>query len=381
MLTAYALQGQLMKWIITTISLLLGLLLSACADASKLSLQPASPPTSAAKPAPILNIYSQEPAFDPATLTNFETRFGVAVNYETAASRETGLADLQAGLADYDLVILSDTIVGALRAEGIFAPLNKDNIPNFKYLEPKLVNPIFDPGNRYCVAYQEGTMGLGYNLATVDHEVEGWADVFRASPPLRLGLPADNRLALAAALLYLGYSPNTTNADELNEAAKLMQAHAGQFVTYAPGRGSELLTNGQVDLLFARSGIILQRLAADPTLRYTIPSEGSLLWIDNLCLPANAAQPELAENFINYILEPQVSAALANFTYNGTTNQAALALLKPADRANPALYPDNTLRQRLFAVVNVDPATSQRYDQAWAELVADPLFQAPFKSN
>jgi spermidine/putrescine transport system substrate-binding protein len=370
-----------MKWIITTIFLLLGLLLSACADASTLSLQPANPPVSSAKPAATLNIYSQEPAFDPATLTNFETRFGVTVNYETAASRETGLADLQAGLADYDLVILSDMIVGALRAEGIFAPLNKGNIPNFKYLDAESVNPIFDPGNRYCVAYQEGTMGLGYNLSRLDRKVEGWADVFRASPPLRLGLPADSRLALAAALLYLGYSPNTTQADELNEAAKLMQAHAGQFVTYAPGQGLELLTNGQVDLLFARSGIILQHMAVDPSLRYTIPSEGSLLWIDNLCQPANAAQPELAETFINYILEPQVSAALTNFTYNGTTNQAALVLQNSADRANPALYPDNTLRQRLFAVVNVDPATSQRYDQAWAELVADPHFQAPLKSN
>ena len=369
-----------MKWTITTILFLLGLLLGACTGAPTLSLQPGTP-TASVQPVATLNIYSQEQSLDPVTLAAFETKFGIKVNYATAANQENGLADLQAGLASYDLVILSDTLVSALRAEGIFTPLHKDNIPNFNYIDPALVNPRFDPGNRYCVAYQGGTMGLGYNPSTTGREVQSWADFFEAASPLRLGLPADSRQALAAALLYLGYSPNTTNENELNEAAELMQAHAGQFVIYAPAKGSELLTQGQVDLLFARSGIILQATAADPRLRYTIPSEGSLLWIDNLCLSAEPARQELAERFINYILEPQVSAALANFTYNSTANQAALSLLKPVDRNNLALYPDDTLRQRLFSLVTVDPAASQLYEQSWAKLIAEPQFQAPFKSN
>lgn len=365
-----------MKWIVTTISLLLlGCLLAACADVPTLSLTmnpTATPPT----PAAILNIYSLEQTLSPVTLANFETQFQVKVNYITYAENETGLADIRAGLVNYDLVILNDLTVGALRPEGLFAPLTQENIPNFKNIDPAFVNPLFDPGNRYCAPYQWGTLGLGYNLETTGREVKGWADFFEASPPRRLGLPDDSRLSLGAVLLYLGYSPNTSNNLEIAEAAALLRHHSGQIITYAPTHGPSLLTDGQVDLLFSRSGAILQQRAADPAIHYAIPSEGSLMWVDSLCLLANAAHSTLAETFINYLLEPPVGAALTRMTRYSSANQAAWSLLNDTDRANPLLYPNDALRQRLFILVNLDPATSQLYDQTWSGLLADPGFQS-----
>ena len=142
-----------------------------------------------------------------------------------------------------------------------------------------------------------------------------------------------------------------------------------------------MLTSGQVDLVFARSGAILQLMVTNPAIHYTIPREGSLIWIDNLCLLVNASHPMLAETFINYILDPQVGATLANGSYYSSPNQAALPLLSLTDRNNPALYPDDNIRKRLFFLVNVGPAATQLYNQTWAQLVANPNFQAPPKSN
>lgn len=370
-----------MKWIIITMSqFLLGWLIIACADAPAMSLI-ADPTAAPASPPARLNIFSQDQAIDPATLANFEAEFGVKVNYATAADHPTGLADIQAGLAQYDLVILSDILVASLRASRLFAPLNKDNIPNFKNIDPAFASPLFDPGNRYCVAYQSGAMGLGYNRQTTGQEVQRWADFFEAHSPLRLGLPDDSRISLAAALLYLGHSPNTTNELEITGAHELLQQHSGQIITYAPATGQALLTDSQVDLVFARNGVILQLMETNPDIHFVIPGEGSVSWIDSLCLLANSSHPELAEAFINYILEPQVSAALVSATHYGSPNQAALPLLNPPDRNNPALYPDDDARQRLFFLVNVDPAATQFYNQTWVELVTSPNFQAPRKSN
>jgi spermidine/putrescine transport system substrate-binding protein len=370
-----------MKWIIITIlQFLLGWQIIACSDAPAMSLI-ADPTAAPAAPPARLNIFSQDQVIDPATLANFEAEFGVKVNYATATDHQTGLADIQAGLAQYDLVILDNILVASLRASGLFAPLNKDNIPNFKNIDPAFANPLFDPGNRYCVAYQWGTMGVGYNLQTTGPKAKNWADFFEANSQLRLGLPDDSRISLAAALLYMGHSPNTTNELEIAGARELLQRHSGQIITYAPGTGQALLADSQVDLIFARSGVILQLMETNPDINYVIPDEGSVIWIDSLCLLANSSHPELAETFINYILEPQVGATLVKATHYSSPNLAALPLLDPADLNNPMLYPDDDARQRLFFLVIVDPATTQIYNQIWADLMTSPNFQAPPKSN
>ncbi|MCL4295121.1 MAG: spermidine/putrescine ABC transporter substrate-binding protein [Anaerolineae bacterium] len=370
-----------MKWTGSTILLLLLGWLAACAHMPALSVdrEPTAVPAQTPK---TLRIYSrQEPAIDPATLTAFEGHFGVKINYATAAEDESGLADIQAGLADYDLVILSDRQAGDLRAEGLFAPLNKENIPNFKNIDPAFLNPLFDPGNRYCVPFQWGMWSLGYNPESTGKDIQGWADFFKTNRLLRLGLPDESRLALGATLLYLGYSPNTTNDLEIGAASELWRNHAGPVVIYGPGQGPNLLAGGQVDLLFTRTASVLELMTTHPTLRYVIPEEGSLLWLDAMCLLAESPHPALAESFINYLLEAEVSAALANATHTSTPNQAALPLLNSADRANPAFYPDDELRQRLFSLVNVDPATAELYEHAWTNSVASRSSQAAPDSN
>lgn len=357
----------MMKWISSICCLFLLALLAACAGTPDLSLVMEATATPA-KPDLTLDIFSQDDAFDRTTLKNFESQFGIKINYATYATDASGLADIRTGLARYDLVVLSDTLVGSLRSDGLFAPLDLENIPNFKNLDPVFVNARFDPGNRYCMPFQWGTMGLGYNKQTIKSSSPGWPDFFEATTPRRLGLPNDSRLALGAALLYLGYSPNTTNTLELAEARRILEERASQIVIYAPAAGSTLLAGGQVDFLFARSGAILTLRDRDPNFEYTLPFEGTVMWVDNLCLLRGSDQPKLAEAFINYILEAPVSLTLAQANRNSLPNVAALTLLKETKQPDPILYPDTDTRQRLFSLVTIDPAATQNYNQLWAEL-------------
>jgi spermidine/putrescine transport system substrate-binding protein len=177
-------------------------------------------------------------------------------------------------------------------------------------------------------------------------------------------------MALGVALLYLGYSPNTTSPSEIATARDFLIAHGKQIAIYAPETGEELLAAGEVDLAFDYSGDILGLMSEDPDIRYLIPDEGSIIWTDSMCIPAGSPNKELAESFINYILDAQVGATLSNYTRYSSPNTAALPYVSEADRNNPALYPQADLRQRLFYITDVGPEATQLYDQAWSEVLA-----------
>jgi spermidine/putrescine transport system substrate-binding protein len=129
-----------------------------------------------------------------------------------------------------------------------------------------------------------------------------------------------------------------------------------------------MLLADEVDMALEWSGDIFQAMESDTNIRYVIPEEGSMIWTDNMCVPANAANRDTAEAFINYILKPEVGAALSNYIRYATPNEAAVSLLFPADRFNPAIYPESDVRSRLHFLTALEPATSTLYEQAWTEV-------------
>ncbi len=344
--------------------LLVALALAGCASASAPPPQPA--PT---EPARVLNFYNWDTYIDPSILADFEQRHGVTIHYETYESNEDLLAALEAGATDYDLIVPTDYMVSVLRSKGMLAVLNKDNLPNLKNLDPDFASPAYDPGGRYCVPYQWGTMGIGYDARAVGRELDSWADIFDPEFAGRVSMLSDPRFSLGVALIYLGYSPNSTSSTEIAQARDLLVAHATQIAEYAPDTGQDLLREDQVDMAYEWSGDIFQLIAENPDFRYVIPKEGSIIWTDSICIPITAPHPELAESFINYLLEPAVGAALSNYIHFGSPNQAAEPLLNTADRNNPALYPPSDVQRRLFYLVDVGPQTTELYDQAWQQVL------------
>jgi spermidine/putrescine transport system substrate-binding protein len=324
---------------------------------------------SAAETAPVLKVYNWDTYIDPEILTSFEEKFGVTVDYLIYDNDGDMVEELQAGNTSYDLVVPSDFNVSILRSEGLLAPLDKTTIPNARNLDPTFVSPVFDPGNRYCMPYQWGTVGIGYNLAATGREITSWADFFDPAFAGRVAMLDDQRTTLGVALLILGYSPNTTNPQYIAEATDFLVSQAGQVGAYTGDDAQDLLNLGEFDMVVEWSGDIFQLMEKNEDIRYVIPEEGSLIWTDNMCIPATAPHKALAEQFINYILEPEIGAQLSNYTQYGTPNATSLPYIDQELLNDPAIYPPASVRERLFFQVDVSLAATQLYDQAWTEIL------------
>lgn len=344
--------------------------LGGCTGAAQPAPIPTEAPLVEAAQLPVLNIYNWDTYIDPAILTDFEKKFQVKTNYQIFGDNEELLENLKANSTAYDLIVPSDYMVTIMRREGLLAPLNKDHIPNFKNIDPLFINSALDPGNRYCAPYQWGTTGIGYNLKATGREITSWNDIFDPVFAGRVTLLDASRDMLGLTLLALGYSPNSTNRTEITSAGDFLKEHAKQIAAYTGDNGQDLLAEGKVEMVVEYSGDIFQIMEDHPNIRYVIPQEGALLWSDNMCIPANAPHKELAEQFINYILAPEVGAQLSNFTHYSTPNLAALPLINEADRYNPSLYPSAEIRNRLYFAVDLGPEMTQFYEEVWEDILA-----------
>lgn len=330
---------------------------------------PANVTPAAEESTPVLKVYNWDTYIDPEILTSFEETYDVAIDYQVFDNDGDLLEELRAGGTNYDVVVPSDFTVAIMRQEGLLAPLDKELIPNAGNLDPTFVSPVFDPANRYCMPYQWGTAGIGYNLAATGREITSWADFFDPEFAGRVAMLDDYRTTMGIALLILGYSPNTTNPQQIAEATEFLKEHADQVGAYTGDDGQDLLNEGEFDMVVEWSGDIFQIMEENEDIRYVIPAEGSIIWTDNVCIPATAPNKRLGEQFINYILEPEIGAKLSNYVQYGTPNEASLPLIDEEVLNDPAVYPPESVRERLFFLVDVNLAATQLYQQAWNEIL------------
>ena len=233
--------------------------------------------------------------------------------------------------------------------------------------------PPYDPGNAHCVPYLWGTTGIGYNNETFPNPPDSWAYLFDpavASPYAgKISMLNDSREAIGAALKYLGYSLNSTDPAQLEQAKQLLLQQKPWVSTYDTEQFEDLLMTGDVVLAHAWSGDIFMAAVEDERLWYAIPKEGSTIWADNLCIPRTSANKYTAELFINYLLRPQVAAKISNFTWYASPVQAAEPYINPDIRDEPAIYPPEEVMARLEWIQDVGEATSL-YDRIWTEVRA-----------
>jgi spermidine/putrescine transport system substrate-binding protein len=288
-----------------------------------------------------LNIYNWDTYIAPDVLEEFAQRYQVKINYDTYGSNEEMYARIKADHTQYDLIFPADYMVQAMANEGLLQPLNPSRIPNLKHIDPNFLDPDYDPGNRYSVPYQWGTLGIGYNLEVTGKEIDSWTAMFTPQYAGKIAWMDDTRYTIGAVLMFLGYDPNTLNIEEINQARDFLIQQKDTIAAFATDTGQELLNQGEVDLAFEWSGDIFQVMKENPDLRYALPKEGSIIWTDNIVIPQQARHREMAEKFINFILEPPISARISNFTRYGSPNQTArqVGLINPSDVGNPGIYP------------------------------------------
>jgi spermidine/putrescine transport system substrate-binding protein len=316
----------------------------------------------------VLNVYNYSTYIDPAVITEFEQKFNAKVQYDTFESPDDLYAKMKAGNPGYDIVFPTDYLVTIMGKEGIIQPLNHNKIPNIKNIDEKFINPPFDPDNKYSLPYQWGTMGLGYNLKKTGKELDSWQEIFNPKYKGRVAFTDEMRTMMGAILIYLGYDPNTTNPEELNKARDFIIEHKDNIAAFAPDTGQVLLDQGQVDIAVEWSGDVFQVMEENPDLRYVIPKEGTIIWVDTIAIPTGAPHQALAEQFINFLLKPDVSAKNSNFIKFGTPNKISVekALINKNELDNPAIYPPPEVFKKLKFIQDVGE-TTRLYDEAWTE--------------
>lgn len=269
-------------------------------------------------------------------ITEFETRHpDVNVIYTQYDSNEAMLAQVDAG-ASYDLVVPSDYMVSIMKGSDLLVKLNHDAITNLGNLDPLFADPGYDAGNEYSVPYQWGTTGIGFNYDYIDDsEGVSWSVIFEPEADAeylgRISFLDDTRETLGAALKYLGYSLNTTDQAQLDEAAALIKEAKANIAAFDSSSYWTLLTNGDThvamgwngDFLAEYDGISTEDFDAYEQYGYAIPTEGAAAWVDTMAIPVTAEHPCTAHAFIDMVLEPFMGGELTNYNYYASPNKAA----------------------------------------------------------
>ncbi|MCA9937746.1 MAG: spermidine/putrescine ABC transporter substrate-binding protein [Anaerolineales bacterium] len=333
--------------------------------------------------APELSVYNWSDYIDEQILADYEDQYGVKIIYDTYASNEDLLAKLQAGATGYDVIFPSDYMVSQMIELGLLAAINTADIPNFVNIGADFRDAPFDPGNKYCVPYQWGTTGIAYRAGISpfdEHAPDSWAYLFdpallQAYSGGGINVLNDQRELLGAALFYLGYSPNTQSQDELIQARDLILQAKPFWKTFnGEDYDDTLMVPDEVVLSHAWSGDAASaywntydEATEDGNWRYIVPKEGAVKYLDNICIPASSQRYQTALHFINYLLEPEVGAAITNFTYYASPNTAAAPFISPDILADPSIYPPADVQAKLQFLQDVGDAVFT-YDEMWTAI-------------
>ncbi|MFH1674604.1 MAG: spermidine/putrescine ABC transporter substrate-binding protein [Pseudomonadota bacterium] len=322
----------------------------------------------------VLNVYNWEDYFGPTTLSDFEKKFGVKVNLEIFKDEEEMVSSLQSHPEKYDIIITSGDEIRALVKMRLLAEIDLKNIPNLKNIEQRFRDPHYDPGHRHSVPYLWGTTGIVVNRTFIKDKEDGWSILWNSKYKGKIAMLNNPEEVIGATLKYLGYSVNTNDPSKLDEARQ-------KLFDQSP------LLAGYLDCITLRAKLISNELWAaqiysgegmfavdkNEALEYIIPKEGTSMWVDCMAIPRDAEHKYTAEVFINYVLNPEVSAEIANYLWYANCNQAARANTQEEILKSPSLYPSKEILKKCEFFQPVGTAEEEKrarqiFNRIWSEL-------------
>jgi putrescine transport system substrate-binding protein len=334
----------------------------------------------------VLNVFSWPDYMAPDTIANFEAETGIKVNFDTYDLTEMAEARLLAGRTGYDVVVHAERYSARLIPIGVYRPLDRSKLPNWKNLDPWVLETLdsADPGNRHGMPYLWGTTGFTYNVRMIrermpDAPVTSGDMIFKPEVARRfadcgisfIDEPTD---VIPLAMLYLGHDPNSMDPVHLAEVEKLLKGVRPYIRYFSSAKMLIDLPNEEVCVAMSWSGDYAQAMwrakqAGRPVdLQYTVQKEGALAWFDLWFIPADAPHPDNAHRFLNYLLRPDVIAAISNETRYASANTKALPLLLPEVRNDPAVYPPDEIRLNLHKGVLFDPKSERLRSRLWSRV-------------
>jgi len=311
---------------------------------------------------------------DESIFAEFTELTGITVIYSTYASNEEMYTRVTGGGGGFDLLFPSDYMIERMIREELLLPLNFDNIPNVRYIDPRFIDLVFDPGNVYSVPYKWGTLGILYNTAMVydiagDIVVDSWDIMWDERFAGSIFMYDSMRDSFVPPLKRLGFSINTTNLDEMNAARDMLMAQMPLVRAFLGDHVKHSMIGNEAALALVYSGDAMFTMSLNPNLNYVVPLEGSNIWFDSMVIPRGARNQAGAEAFINFISSPEI--ALRNTLYTGfsTTNRRAFEMLPAEIQNDPVYWPSDYVINKSEAFVHLGEATAA-WERAWTQVLA-----------
>jgi spermidine/putrescine transport system substrate-binding protein len=317
-----------------------------------------------------LHLYNWGEYINPEVIDRFAKEYDVKVSLDTYSTNEEMLAKIQAGATGYDLIWPSVHMNDVMLQLGLLEKTNINQAEGFKNIDPAALRSKQDPKAEYCLPYAWGPVGIFYNKKVVGRDLTSWQDLFdyAARNPGKVTLLDDLRETLGIGLIVNGKSVNSRDPADIKAAEEFI-LHQKPNVAAFRYDVVPLVESGDIGAAHYYVGSVLNVNRKPDELGFVIPSEGATMYQEDICMLKTAPNKENARKFMEFMTRPDVSAMNTTMLTNGSVNKAAVELLPPDLKNNPAINPPPEVRARLQIFEDLGPDL-KIYDRAWARVKA-----------
>ena len=321
---------------------------------------------------PHINVYNWGDYIDKSTIADFEKEFGIKVKYDMFETNEDMYIKVKQGGSNYDVLFPSDYMIERMINENLLLKLDKDNVPNIENVGDEFLDLDFDPSNEYSVPYMWGTVGIIYNTTMVDDPVDSWDILWNEKYKDEIIMLNSQRDTIAVSLKRLGYSMNTRNLEELEEAKQELIKQRPLVYAYMGDNIKDAMVAGEGALAVVWSGDAVAMIRDNPDLVYAIPKEGTNLWFDNMVIPNTSQNKEGAEKFINFMARPDIAARNTDYIGYSTPITEAIDMLPDDIKNSEVAYPSEQVINDPKTEIFKDPSDITKvYDKIWTDLQSE----------
>lgn len=318
----------------------------------------------------VLNVFNWEDYIDESVIEQFEQETGITVNYMRFTTNEDMMVQVEANPGAFDLCFPSEYIVERMLNKDLLAEINYDNIPNAKYILENLQDSSYDPGNAHSVPYMWGTVGILYNTKMVSEPVDSWAMLWNEKYPKSVFMLDSPRDSMGVALKFLGHSMNTEDilALEMAKEKLIEQKRIGTLKAYQVDETKDKMVAGEAAFAVVWSGDALYAMELNEDLAYTVPKEGSNVWVDCMVIPKDAKNKENAEKFIDFLCRPDIAQKNCEYIWYSSPNSGAIELMGEEYTSNPTINPTEETLARCEFFRDISELYRPIYETLWLEV-------------
>ncbi|EKN41730.1 spermidine/putrescine ABC transporter permease/spermidine/putrescine-binding protein, partial [Clostridium botulinum CFSAN001627] len=315
----------------------------------------------------VLNIFNWSEFLPQSVIEQFEKEYNVKVNYSTFSSNEEMLAKLMGGNVPYDLVVTSDYAIEIMTKQKLIQPIDKNNVPNLANIDKNVLDLAFDPKNTYSLPYMWGGNNIVIDKTKITKKITSFDDLWDSEFKNSMVILDDPRVMIGLALQKNGYSINSKNPKELQKAKEDLIKLMPNVKAFDSESPKTLLINGEASIGYVWGTEAYLAKLENPNLEVVLTKEGVIPQYDNFVIPKKAKNKKLAEEFINFIYKPEISAQVSEEFPYANPNKAAYPLMDKDKLNDIAVYPPREAVEGNELIKDVGE-TTKLYDDIWTEI-------------